>query len=135
MQRNDKLNAYLTIASKEAVKNWKNRQIRCCFKETFIVWLLNGGLMKKIFSILLTLFCSVVLFQGMALNRVVTKDEAFSLVKKVIASALEGQQQRVEAIRVGDSKVEINVADLPPGLYVISYIVNSQIVDSKKFNK
>lgn len=91
--------------------------------------------MKKIFSILLTLFCSVVLFQGMALNRVVTKDEAFSLVKKVIASALEGQQQRVEAIRVGDSKVEINVADLPPGLYVISYIVNSQIVDSKKFNK
>ena len=91
--------------------------------------------MKKIFSILLTLFCSVVLFQGMALNRVVTKDEAFSLVKKVIASALEGQQQRVEAIRVGDSKVEINVADLPPGLYVISYIVNSQIVDCKKFNK
>lgn len=91
--------------------------------------------MKKIFTILLTLFCSVVLFQGMALNRVVTKDEAFSLVKKVIASALEGQQQRVEAIRVGDSKVEINVADLPPGLYVISYIVNSQIVDSKKFNK
>ena len=60
--------------------------------------------MKKIFSILLTLFCSVVLFQGMALNRVVTKDEAFSLVKKVIASALEGQQQRVEAIRVGDNK-------------------------------
>lgn len=53
----------------------------------------------------------------------------------VIASALEGQQQRVEAIQVGDSKVEINVADLPPGLYVISYIVNSQIVDSKKFNK
>ena len=46
--------------------------------------------MKKIFTILLTLFCSVVLFQGMALNRVVTKDEAFSLVKKVIASALEG---------------------------------------------
>ena len=91
--------------------------------------------MKKIFTILLTLFCSVVLFQGMALNRVITKDEAFSLVKKVIASALEGQQQRVEAIQVGDSKVEINVADLHPGLYVISYIVNSQIVDSKKFNK
>ena len=91
--------------------------------------------MKKIFSILLTLFCSVVLFQGMALNRVVTKDEAFSLVKKVIASTLDGQQQHLEAVPVGDNKVVINVADLPPGLYVISYIVNSQIVDSKKFNK
>lgn len=42
--------------------------------------------MKKIFTILLTLFCSVVLFQGMALNRVVTKDEAFSLVKKEFAN-------------------------------------------------
>lgn len=91
--------------------------------------------MKKIFTILLTLFCSVVLFQVMALNRVVTKDEAFSLVKKVIASALDGQQQHFEAVPVGNNKVVINVADLPSGLYAISYIVNSQIADSKKFNK
>lgn len=53
----------------------------------------------------------------------------------VIASVLDSQQQYVKAVPVGDNKVVMNVSDLNPGLFVISYIVNSQIADSKKFNK
>lgn len=49
-----------------------------------------------------------------------------------IVSVLNGSVQATVLVEPGDDTVSVDVSDMPAGLYIVRYMVKSQVVDSKK---
>jgi|GEM_PF-6723603 len=55
--------------------------------------------------------------------------------KLTVSSALEGTTVLSTAVNSEDSSVTIDTSSLRPGLYIVSYSIDNNIVDSRKFTK
>lgn len=53
----------------------------------------------------------------------------------IVSSTLDGLQKMTTNVPAGATDVTIDVSGLDSGLYVISYVANDVIIDSRKFTK
>lgn len=60
----------------------------------------------------------------------VAKDSAI-----MITNLLDGDVKLSKAVNEGEDKISIDISSLANGAYAVSYLVNNQKIDSRKFNK
>lgn len=53
----------------------------------------------------------------------------------MITSLLDGDVKLSKAVNEGEDKISIDISSLSNGAYAVSYLVNNQKIDSRKFNK